>query len=415
MRYDLKQTILHTKEYTLAFVRWLALSLIVGISGGLFGTLFAKTLSFVTQFRLSHSWLIFLLPLGGLISVAVYKYCRVTGIGTDDVFESVRSEKSVPPLLAPAVFIGSAITHLLGGSAGREGAALQLGGSISSALSKLLHLDEKARHILTMCGMGAFFSALFGTPLGAAVFAIEVVSVGSFCSAALFPGIVSSVTAYSIAISLGVHPERFFISSAPELSLDIIWRVGLIAVVGAIVSIAFCHLMHYTEGLFKKLFKNGFIRIFIGGLAVVVITLLLNTTDYNGGGIEVINRIFTDGDVKYEAFLIKMILTAITIGAGYKGGEIVPTLFIGATLGGAMAILIGLNPAFGAAIGMAALFSGVTNCPLATIFLCIEMFSGKGLIFIAIAVAISFLLSDYCSLYSKQTFMFSKLNEATYK
>lgn len=408
---NLKSTLKNAKEYFIAFLRWLVLAAIVGLLCGAVGALFAKSISFVTHIREQNHWLIFLLPLGGLIIVFLYKLLHVTDVSTNQVFASIRSEKKVPVLLSPAIFVGSVITHLLGGSAGREGAALQLGGSISALLGKLLKLDENSRHILTMCGMGALFSAIFGTPLGACVFALEVVRIGHICSAAFFPALISSITAYKISALLGIPAERFALSSVPELNLNISLRVLIIAIIGALVSIVFCKAMHFSEKLFKKVFKNPYLRILIGGAVITLLTVIIGTNDYNGGGIEIINRIFTIGEVRYEAFLLKIIFTAITIGCGYKGGEIIPTLFIGATLGGSLAILLGLSPAFGAAIGMAALFCGVTNCPLTTIFLCAEMFGAEGSLFFALSAVTSFLLSGYSSLYHEQKLFFSKTNE----
>ncbi len=411
MKEELKKYSSNTARYLLAFVRWLALGLGIGIVGGVVGSAFSRSIELATGLREQHSWLILLLPLGGLLSVAIYKLCRITGIGTNDVFESVRTETKVPYLLAPAVFIGTCLTHLFGGSAGREGAALQLGGSVSSLLGRVLHLDEKTRHILTMCGMGAFFSALFGTPLGACVFALEVVSVGHFCSAAFFPAIISSVTAYGVSQFFGVHPERFALSVDPDLSFSVLWRVLVISVVGAVVSYLFCHLMHFSEHIFKKLFKNEYIRIVVGGLLIVGLTFAVGNQDYNGGGINVINRIFNGEGLRYEAFLLKMLFTAITIGVGFKGGEIVPTFFIGATMGAAIGSLIGLDLGLSAAVGMAALFCGVTNCPLATIVLSVELFGAKGMIFCAISCITSFLLSGNASLYTGQKLVYSKLND----
>jgi len=407
----LKNDLILAKNYSIAFVYWLVLGIITGFFCGLLGTGFSKTISFVTDFRSEHQWLIFLLPIAGLISVTTYKIFKVNGIGTNHVFESVRTENPVPFLLAPAIFAGSALTHLCGGSAGKEGAALQLGGSVSTAISKILHLNEKSRHIITMCGMGALFSAVFGTPLGACIFALEVISVGQICLAAIFPTFISSITAYVIAIQFGVKPERFHIDSVPSVNPDSLWRVIIIAVAAAIVSAAFCHLMHYSAKLFEKLFKNHFLRISIGGIIIIVLTLLVGTNDYNGGGINVIERIFHEGTVRPEAFILKMIFTAITIGAGFKGGEIVPSFFIGATLGGTLAPLVGLSPAVGAAIGMASMFCGVTNAPLATCFLCTEMFGAEGIIFFALSSFTGFILSGYTSLYQSQRLVFSKLKE----
>ncbi len=411
MRELLQGIIKNSTNYIRAFVRWLLLGLTVGALGGLIGTVFYKAVHFSTELRSEHGWLVLLLPLGGLLSVAIYKLCRVTGVGTNTVFESVRTEKRVPYLLAPAVFIGTCLTHLFGGSAGREGAALQLGGSISSLLGSVLRLDDKTRHILTMCGMGAFFSALFGTPLGACVFALEVVSVGHFCSAALFPALVSSVFSYGIATKLGVHPERFLLTVDPELSANVMWKVAVIAVVGAVVSFAFCRLMHFSEHLFKKVFPSEFIRVVAGGMLIVALTMLVGSSDYNGGGISVINRIFEGGGVRPEAFILKLLFTAITIGVGFKGGEIIPTLFVGATLGATVGGLIGLDAGLSAAVGMSALFCGVTNCPLATIVLSFELFGGKGTVLCAVACITGFLLSGNASLYTGQRLIYSKLNE----
>lgn len=381
----------------------------MGMIAGVIGATFAHSIELVTHFRAEHSYIIYFLPIGGLVITAIYKLCKTSGIGTNDVFEGVKTERHVPFLLAPSVFLGTVITHLFGGSSGREGAALQLGGSIASFIGKAFRLKENTRHILLMCSMGAFFSALFGTPLGAFVFAIEVVSVGSLCSAALFPGIVSSLTAYFVAGMLNVKPERFLLSMVPEISLLVVLKVVLLAVLGAIVSIVFCKALHIFEKFFKRYLKNEYLRIFVGGCIIILLSLLFGK-DYIGGGIDIINRIFTEGVVKPEAFLLKILFTAITLGVGFKGGEIVPTIFIGATLGGAASGFLGLDTAFGAAISVAALFSGVTNCPFATIFLCLELFGLEGMMFFALSCVISFLLSGSCSLYSSQRLEFSKVD-----
>lgn len=399
------------KIYCFSFFRLLFIGILIGLICGPLGALFAKSINFATNLRSANSWLLYLLPIGGIVIVALYRLCRVTGIGTNQVFESTQNNKAVSPLLAPAVFLGTVITHLFGGSAGREGAALQLGGSISTLFSKTLKLNNKTRHIVTLSSMGAFFSALFGTPLGAFIFTIEVVSVGSLCSAAFLPGIVSSITAYYISTLLSVHPERFNLKNIPELELNIVWRVIIIAILTALVSVVFCKTMHLAHNFFEKLIKNEYLRITAGGCIIVLLSLILGTTDYNGGGIDVINRIFETGEVRYEAFLLKIIFTVITIGTGFKGGEIVPTFFIGATFGGAAATLLGLDPALGAAVGMAALFCGVTNCPVATIVLSVELFGGNGILYIALAAIISFVFSGYCSLYSGQKLIFSKTDE----
>ncbi len=399
------------KNYGKAFLYWLTLGILVGVPCGICGSLFAHAISLVTSTRVAFPNLIFLLPLGGCLSVLLYKLCRVEDYSTNRVFECARGEKPVPLSLLPAIFIGSSITHLLGGSAGKEGAALQLGGSISSLISKVLRLDERTRHVLTLCGMAALFSAVFGTPIGACVFALEVVRVGNFCSAAFFPTMISSIIAFGVSSFFGVSPERFHLSFVPELTVHPTLTVFVIAIAGALVSIIFCQLLHSSEKLFKKSFKNHYLRIITGALIIIALTLVLGTRDYNGSGVSVIHGLFTGENVKYEAFLLKMIFTAITVGCGFKGGEIVPTLFIGATMGATVATLLSFDAAFGAAVGMAALFAGVTNCPLATVFICAEMFGGEGMLFYALSAITSFLLSGMTGLYSSQKFAYSKLRE----
>ncbi len=399
------------KLYTLAFFKWLLLSLIMGAVAGVLGGGFSIIIEYVTGLRGKYNWLLYLLPIGGLLSVFIFKLCKVADMNTNTVFESVRSKKAVSVLLAPAIFIGSVITHLFGGSAGREGAALQLGGSISTLVSKIFKLKENSTHVLTVCGMSGFFSAVFGTPIGASVFAIEVVTVGKFSSAAVFPAFITAITAKAVSALLGAKGEAFTLSEIPDSSIKLLLSVLIIAVETALVSILFCKTLHFSEKIFKKYISNNYLRIFAGGLLIVALTLIVGNTDYNGGGIAVIERIFKEGSFRYEAFLLKMLFTAITIGAGFKGGEIVPTIFIGATFGAALGSLLGLSAPFAAAIGLAAMFCGVTNCPIASIFLSIELFGSKGLVFFALACAVSFLISGNVSLYSAQQILYSKLND----
>ena len=242
--------------YIAAFLRWGVLGLLVGGLGGFVGALFAKSVAWATAMRGANPWLLYLLPVGGLAIVGVYKLCRVSGVGTNEVFEGVRSNKGVSILLAPAIFLGTTITHLLGGSAGREGAALQIGGSVATFFGKLFRLNEEDCHILTMCGMSGVFAAVFGTPMAACVFAIEVVSVGRFCTSALFPCIVSSASAYALALVMGVAPEHFLVENVPAFDISTMWRVLVIAILCAIASMLFCWAMHSGAKLFKKLFKR---------------------------------------------------------------------------------------------------------------------------------------------------------------
>lgn len=394
--------------YFITFIKWLLFSALVGVSGGIIGFCFSKLIQIVTEIRTKNDWLIFFLPIGGLIIVGVYSLFKVSLMGTDDIFETVRSDRKVSPLLLPAIFICSVITHLFGGSAGREGAAIQIGGSMATIFNKIFKMDEKNRHILVLCGISALFSAVFTTPLTATIFAIEVISVGYLYSSAVFPCLISSITAYYVSVALGTVPERFLLSKIPDFNLKTLTAIIIISILGAFISIIFCKTMHTVAHLFEKL-KNRYIRIMVGGALIIILSLIFSSGDYNGGGMNIVEEIFSHSTVKYEAFLLKILFTAITIGAGYKGGEIVPTIFIGATFGAVVASILGISMPFGAALGVATLFSGVTNCPIASLFLCIELFGANGLLYFAFSTFISFFLSGYSSLFTGQKIIFSKL------
>ena len=394
-------------NYVLTFLKWSLIAAITGAASGFIGIAFHLSVEAATEIRHIHSWMLYLLPIGGIIIVALYKLCNFNK-GTDAVISSIRTDDDVPAVMAPLIFISTVITHLFGGSAGREGAALQIGGSIGSIIGKLISLDEKDMHLITMCGMSGVFSALFGTPLTATFFALEVTSVGIMYYSALIPCIVSALTAYALTLFCSIEPTHFVLAVIPNISLAVILQTACIAALCALLSIIFCTAMHKSEKYLKKSIKNDYLRIIIGGLTIIILTLAIGCTDYNGAGMAIINEA-VNGSAKSTAFIWKIVFTAITIGTGYKGGEIVPTLFIGATFGCVIAKIIGLDPGFGAALGMIAMFCGVLNCPIASIILSIELFGAQEIILFAITSAISYMLSGYYGLYSSQKIMYSKL------
>ena len=405
-------------QLILGFLKWFAIAVAVGIVVGLAGTAFNIALSFATEFRTFHKPIIFALPIAGLAIVFLY---RIMGLsqdpGTNNIIKGARSEEKVSIKLAPLIFIATFLTHITGGSAGREGAALQIGGSVASPFGKLFRLDKDDTSTLIMCGMAAGFSALFGTPAAAAVFAVEVTIVAAAQYSALVPCMVSSVTAALTAKFFGVSPESFIVKGVPVFNTEAVpdlLRVTLLGALCAGVSVLFCYAIQSGGKLYKKYIKNEYLRVAAGGAIVVVLTLLIGTTDYNGAGMDVIERAFS-GTASPIAFAMKILFTALTLGAGFKGGEIVPSFFTGATFGCFFGGLIGLDPSFGAAVGLLAVFCGVTNCPFATLVLSIELFGSGGLPFFALAITISYMLSGYWGLYSAQKFHQSKLRPVLYK
>lgn len=397
-------------ENFVTFIEWMTFSSVIGVVVGIVGVLFHFGVEYATEFRLEHPMILWLLPIGGLLIVLLYK---IEGMekdrGTNFILVAVRFNEKVTIKLAPLIFISTIITHLFGGSSGREGAALQLGGSISSKIGRIMKLDEKDERVITMCGMSAAFSALFGTPITSVLFSMEVITVGVMHYSAIVPCVISALIGSSIASSFGVAPASYNLLGVPaKMTLESASGVIALAVCCAILSIIFCAIMEKISHTYKKYIPNPFIRIVVGAGLVIALTYLIGTRDYNGAGMEVIQRAL-EGEARPEAFLLKIIFTALTLGAGFKGGEIVPAFFVGATFGNIVGPIFGLSPSFGAGLGLAAIFCGVTNCPLTSIILCIELYGIKGLGYYALVSSISYMLSGYYGLYSEQKIMYSKL------
>ncbi len=383
------------------------MGLVVGLLGGLIGTAFCYAIEFATHFRTASPWIIWLLPVGGLAIVWLYHLRGLNPTDTNGVLLAVRSSSAIPGITVPLIFLSTAITHLLGGSAGREGAALQLGGAVGDWLNRRMKLDEKEGHLMVMCGMSAVFSALFGSPLTAAVFALEVTSVGILHFSAILPCLTSALTAVYLARFLGVHPEAFPLSDVFPFTFGNVGAVAGIAVVCAVVSIFYCIALRRGGKRWAALVPNPYLRVFIGGTLVAVLTWAMGTTDYNGAGMPVIAAAVA-GRARPEAFLLKMLFTVITMTSGYKGGEIVPAMFIGATLGCTLGSLMGLPVGLGAAIGLIAMFCGSLNVPISSVFLGVELFGAGNIQFFAVTAAISYMLSANFGLYEEQKIVYSK-------
>lgn len=391
------------------FIKWIFISSIIGILVGAAGSLFHHATDYVTELRHNYNWLIYLLPVGGIVIVALYKICKLENDkGTNDVLLSISQNKRLSIFMAPLIFITSTITHLFGGSAGREGAALQIGGSLAQNLGKIFRLDDNDKKIITMCGMSGTFAAVFGTPITAAIFSIEIATVGNMCFSALLPCTISAIVGSRIALLFGVSPVSFTLNGVPDFEFVLFFKITLLGILVSLLSVFFCKTMHTSEKIYAKLLPNKFIRIIVAGALVIILTLIIGCYDYNGAGMDIVNKAFS-GETKNEAFILKILFTAVTLGGGYKGGEIVPVFFTGATFGNTMGRIINLSPSFGAGIGVIALFCGVTNCPLASFILSIELFGSEGTIYFMLICALSYMLSGYHSLYKEQKFLHSKL------
>lgn len=396
------------------FLRRAILAVLIGLLVGAVGVAFHYGIDLATELRQAHPWLLCLLPLGGLAIVLLYQVCGMEkDRGTNLVLVAVREHEPMRLRTAPLIFLSTVLTHLVGGSAGREGAALQLGASIASKLGHRLGLEPGEGRILTVCGMAAAFSALFGTPLTAAFFALEVVHVGVMHYAALTAALLASLTGFLLAGWLGVPPTAYAVSGLPALSPLSLLQMVVLGALCAGLAVFFCFVTHGAGHLYAKVLPDPRFRALAGGALVLLLSLLdggLAHQYYNGAGGNLVEAAVTGGgaDVEPWAFLAKLLFTAVTLGAGFRGGEIVPTFACGATFGCVVAPFLGLEPSFGGAVGTVAAFCGVTNCPISSILLAYELFGGGGLPLYALAIAVAYRLSGYSGLYSEQVILYSK-------
>ena len=392
-----------------AFGRWVLYAAFLGVAVGLVGVAFLLGIDWATGLRGRYPQLILMLPLVGVSTVLMY---RIFGMerdrGTNLVLVAVREAEPIRLRTAPLIFLSTILTHLAGGSAGREGAALQLGGSLAAYAGRKMGLDEKDGRVMVMCGMAAAFSALFGAPLTAAVFAMEVVSVGVMYYAALVPCLVSAQVALLVARMFGVHrgvpyPVGDSLPLAPAAML----QVAALGLLCALVSVLFCKAVHAAPKLYARVLPGPVVRAAVGGVLVLALTVLLGEQTYNGAGDAAMRQMLA-GETIPAAFLWKILFTALTLGAGFRGGEIVPVLFTGCAFGTLAGPVLGLPHGFSGALGMAGVFCGATNCPISSILLSYELFGGENLPLYALCVGISYMLSGYYGLYGEQKIVYSK-------
>lgn len=408
---ELKKIVTEIRVNIFNLLRWCVLATLVGLFVGGISVAFSALDGRANILLKTYPNLLFGLPFAGLAIVYLYRFAGVyKAKGTNLVISTIQAKTELPVVMAPLIFVSTLITHAFGGSVGREGAALQLGSAAAASLNKIkwLRLSEEEKRMIIMCGMSAAFSAIFGTPIAAVFFPMEVASVGIIQYSAMFPCFVSSITAGWLAHLYGLQKEHFGAVADVGLDINITWKVAVLAIICGLLSIIFCLMLKGAGSAFSKLHKNRYIQIFIGGIIFIIINKFLGTTDFLGAGMPVIERA-VGGEIVWYAFALKMFLTSLCIGAGYKGGEIVPSLFIGATFGNLFAHLFELPTSLAVACGMAALFVGVTNCPIASMLIISELFGFKeGSIYFLLAITISYIMSGYFGLYSEQNIIYSK-------
>lgn len=400
-----------TNQFPWAFyiVKWLLISLCIGILAGSASALFLVSLEWIGIYRDTNYWLLYLLPIGGFIIGAFYYYWgKGVESGNNVLIENIHVpiKPRVPVKMAPMVLLGTLLTHLVGGSAGREGTAIQMSGSLSDQLTRIISLTVEDRKVLLLASIAAGFSSVFGTPLAGAVFALEICVIGKIRYQALVPALFAAVLAnYVTSDFWQVAHTHYDIGFTPTLSLEILLYCIVAGICFGLTSLLFIKTMEGMSKIFKSNITYPPLRPFIGGILLSGIFLILlyyfNNTKFIGLGVAGILDSFKTPAHSYD-FLLKLFLTALTLSCGFKGGEVTPLFFIGAALGSALSMILPIPTALLAGMGFVAVFAGATNTPLACVFMGIELFGSACGVYVAIACLVAYICSGHASIYTSQ-------------
>jgi H+/Cl- antiporter ClcA len=391
------------KEISLTISKWTFICILIGIFSGSTSAFFLVSLEFVTQFRIHHNWIIWFLPIGGLLVGLSYYYWGESVVKGNNLLleEYENPKKTIPFKMAPLVLLGTLLTHLFGGSAGREGTAVQMGGAIADQFTKLFNLDNSERKILIILGISAGFASVFGTPLAGAVFALEVL----YFSKINFKGVILSLlvayAAYFTVEIWQVKHTHYNIPVIPEFNFTTLFYTILIGVLSGLAALLFSRSTHFWGSFFSRNIKYPPLRPFIGGIILAIAIAGFGFSKFSGLGVPVIVDSFTNPNPWYD-FLLKILFTGFTLGAGFKGGEVTPLFFVGATLGSALSLIIPMPIALLAGLGFVAVFSGATHTPIACTIMGIELFGIQPGIFITIACLIAYFASGSIGIYKSQ-------------
>ncbi len=391
-------------------LKWMILGSGVGVLTGTASALFLKSLDAVTNLRLDHPWLLFLLPVGGaLVSYLYWKFGKNSSKGNNLILEQISDgQESIPLRMAPLVLFGTLVTHLFGGSAGREGTAVQMGGSLAEWFGKLLRVGPVDRRILLICGISGGFGSIFGTPLAGTVFGLEVLAIGLISHEALIPAFVASFVGNLVTSSFwGVSHIHYSMGITPAMDWMVVLKVVFASVLFGLTSILFSELTHFLKKAYTRIFRNPVLKSAAGGVIIIVLVYAVGNRDYLGLGIPLIQDSFTEL-VSPFAFLFKLIFTSLTLGAGFQGGEVTPLFAIGATLGNALSGFLHLYAPFLAGLGFIAVFCGATNTPIACFLMGMELFGSDAAVYLFIACIVSYLFSGHSGIYTSQRIGISK-------
>ena len=391
------------KKILLSTIQWILICVLIGILSGSASAFFLLTLEWTTQYREHNNWIIGLLPIGGLLIGLTYHYWGKEVVKGNNLLleEYENPKKAIPLKMAPLVFIGTLITHLFGGSAGREGTAVQMGGAIADQFTDIFKLENSDRKILILLGISAGFASVFGTPLAGALFALEVLYFSKINFKSILMSFTVAFIAYFTVEIWQVQHTHYHIAVVPEMSWSNLAWIIPVSLLFGLAAMLFSRTTHFWAGLFSKWIKYAPLRPFVGGIVLALLVYFIGTTKFIGLGIPAIVDSFSNANAPYD-FLIKILFTGFTLGAGFKGGEVTPLFFIGATLGSALSVFVPLPIGLLAAMGFVAVFSGATHTPIACTVMGIELFGIESGLFIAIACLIAYFSSGSMGIYQSQ-------------
>ena len=405
---------LSTLRYLL---RWIPLAALAGIMGGTASALLLASLEWATATREAHTWIIALLPFAGLLVGCLYQYFgTAVAAGNNLILDEIHAEAQleaqdaiarIPLRMTPLILLGTFLTHLFGGSAGREGTAIQTGASLADQLTGPFHLSQLHRRILLMAGISAGFGSVFGTPLAGGVFGIEVLTLGLISYEAIVPCFLASFVGDLTTRAWHIHHTVYRVTETPAMSLRGLLAAAVAGAIFGLVAMSFARSMHAVAALFRRTIAWPPLRPFVGGMIVAAAVFAIGTTKYIGLGIPTIVASFNTDLPPYD-WAVKLLFTVLTLGASFKGGEVTPLFFIGATLGNALSHIVPLPPSLLAGMGFVAVFGGASNTPLASSLMAMELFGAEAGAYAAIACVFSYLFSGHSGIYHSQRVFLAK-------